>query len=174
MENNRMNRKKRRNILWAAGIVSVCMVLFLCIFSLYHLPTRDPVETPEMVENPNNVSSPAGGFEETNDIMSASQEEVSAMLGDLEMQYENARLNGEPYLAQQDGLRLALAYWKAGQTQQAKNFVNSLLENYGYDEDFSARCKAMLQNFDTAYKPSTISAKTTDSIAVKADSVPTK
>lgn len=150
MENNDQNRKKRRRTIVAiVAIVSIAMVLFLCIFSLYHLPTRNPVETPEMVENPNYVESPAGDFQETNDIMSSSQEQVSEMLGDLEMQYQNARLNNEPYAAQQAGLRLALAYWKAGQKQQAVDFTNSLIQNYGYDESFLNKCQEFLKTIET-------------------------
>ena len=149
MEDNGMPRKKRRTIVAVIAVASIAVVLFLCIFSLYHLPERDPVRTPEMVENPNYVESPAGDFEETNDIMSASAEQVSARLGDLEMQYENAKLNGEPYAAQQAGMRLALAYWKAGETQQAKDFTNSLIENYSYDDSFVAKCREFLKTIDS-------------------------
>lgn len=141
-ENNQP--KRRKTIVAVIAVASIAVVLFLCIFSLYHLPERDPVETPEMVEDPNYVESPAGDFEETNDVMSASQEEVSAMLGELEMQYENAKLNNEPYEAQQAGMRLALAYRQAGQTQEAEKLVNSLMENYSYDENFVAKCKEFL------------------------------
>lgn len=150
MEENRPTDKKRRKVIIACvATASVAMVLFLCIFSLYHLPTRDPVETPEMVENPNYVESPAGDFEETNDIMSASQEQVSEMLGNLEMQYENAKINNEPYAAQQAGMRLALAYWKCGETQKAVDFTNSLIQNYSYDESFVAKCREFLNTIET-------------------------
>lgn len=148
MEDNRQPRKNKKTIVAIVAVASIAVIIFLCIFSLYHLPERDPVETPVMVEDQNSVSSPAGDFEETNDIMSASQEEVSQMLGDLEMQYQNARLNNEPYEAQQAGMRLALAYWKAGQTQQAVEFTNSLLQNYGYDEAFAAKCQELLKTFE--------------------------
>ena len=149
MENNSQPRKKNRTIAAIIAVASIAVVLFLCIFSLYHLPERDPVETPEMVENPNYVESPAGDFEETNDIMSSSQQQVSEMLGDLEMQYQNASLNGEPYAAQQSGLRLALAYWKAGETQQAKEFTNTLMENYSYDTSFVNKCREILKTIDS-------------------------
>lgn len=152
MEDNRNNRKKKKTIVAIVAVASVAMVLFLCIFSLYHLPTRNPVETPEMVENPNYVESPAGDFEETNDIMSASQEQLSEMLGDLEMQYQNARLNNEPYDAEQAGMRLALAYWKSGEKQQAIDFTNSLIQNYGYDESFLAKCQELLKTFKSPEK----------------------
>lgn len=152
MEDNRNNRKKKKTIVAIVAVASVAMVLFLCIFSLYHLPTRNPVETPEMVENPNYVESPAGDFEETNDIMSASQEQLSEMLGDLEMQYQNARLNNEPYDAEQAGMRLALAYWKSGEKQQAIDFTNSLIQNYGYDESFLAKCQELLKTFESPEK----------------------
>ena len=150
MEENRPTDKRRRKlIITCVASASVAMVLFLCIFSLYHLPTRDPVETPEMVENPNYVESPAGDFEETDDVMSASQEQVSQMLGDLELQYENAKLNNEPYAAEQAGMRLALAYWKSGETQQAVDFTNSLIQNYNYDESFVAKCQEFLKTIET-------------------------
>ena len=151
MENNSLPRKSRKKGVTIVAIASIAVILFLCIFSLYHLPTRDPVETPEMVENPNDVESPAGDFQETNDVMSASEEELSDMIGNLEMQYENASLNDEPYAAQQAGLRLALAYWKNGQTQKAIEFTNSLMENYSYDEQFVGKCKEFLQTIE---KPS--------------------
>lgn len=153
MEENNQNRKKKKTTVAIVAVSSIAVVLFLCIFSLYHLPTRDPVETPEMVENPNYVESPAGDFEETNDILSASQEEVSGMLGDLEMQYENALLNGEPYVAQQAGMRLALAYKKAGEPEQAKALINTLMENYSYDDSFVTKCKEFLQTFETPQTP---------------------
>lgn len=140
-ENNRLSKKKRRTIAAVIAVASIAVILFLCIFSLYHLPERDPVETPEMVEDPNYVESPAGDFEETNDIMSASQEEVSNMLGNLELQYENAKINNEPYAAQQAGLRLAMAYWKAGQTQQAQDLIDSLIQTYSYDDSFVTKCR---------------------------------
>ena len=145
MEGNNKSRMNRKTLVAIVACSAVAIVLFLCIFSLYHLPTRNPVETPEMVENPNYVESPAGDFQETNDVMSASQEEVSAMLGDLEMQYENAKLNNEPYAAQQSGLRLALAYYKAGEVSQAKNLINSLMQSYSYDEAFVGKCKEMME-----------------------------
>lgn len=149
MEDKNRSGKNRKTIVAIIAVSAVAIVLFLCIFSLYHLPTRDPVETPEMVENPNYVESPAGDFEETNDIMSASQEKVSEMLGDLEMQYENARVNNEPYVAQQAGMRLALAYWKAGETQQAKDLTESLMQNYSYDEAFVGKCQEFLKTITT-------------------------
>lgn len=144
MENNNQQRKKRRIATVVIAVSSIAVVIFLCIFSLYHLPERDPVRTPEMVVDPNYVESPAGDFEETNDIMNASQAQVSQMLGNLEMQYENAKLNDEPYAAQQAGLRLALAYWKAGEKQQAKDLVNSLETSYSFDESFMKKCKEFL------------------------------
>ena len=149
MEDNGQNRKKRKATVAIIAVASIAVVLFLCIFSLYHLPERDPVETPEMVENPNYVESPAGDFEETNDVMSASQEQVSQMLGDLEMQYENAKINNEPYAAQQAGMRLALAYWRAGQKQNALDLTNSLIQNYNYDESFVSKCQELLKTFNS-------------------------
>lgn len=140
---NQGNNHRRRN----AAIVSICaaaVVLFVCIFSLYHLPERDPVETPVMAVDDNAVSSPAGDFEETNDVMSATPEEASAMIGQLEMQYENAALNSEPYQAQQDGMRLALAYIKAGQKDKAKEFIQKLMESYPYDSLFVNNCKQFI------------------------------
>ena len=142
-------RRKRKTIVAIVAIISVAIVLFLCIFSLYHLPTRNPVETPEVAVDPNYVESPAGDFEETNDIMSATPQQVSEKLGDLEMQYENAKINEEPYAAQQAGLRLALAYWKAGQTQQAIDFTNSLMQNYSYDNSFVAKCQDFLKTISS-------------------------
>lgn len=149
MENNQISGKKRRTLTAVIAVASIAIVLFLCIFSLYHLPERDPVETPEMVENPNYVESPAGDFEETNDIMSATPEEVSSRLGDLEMQFENAQLNDEPFEAQQSGLRLALAYWKAGEKQQAVDLTHELMQNYSYDESFIGKCQEFLKTIDS-------------------------
>ena len=150
MEDNSQAKKKRRGIAAVIAVASCAVIIFLCIFSLYHLPERDPVETPEMVENPNYVESPAGDFEETNDIMSSSSQQVSEMLGDLEMQYENAKLNNEPYAAQQSGLRLALAYWKAGETQQAKDLTNSLIQDYSFDEAFVGKCQKFLETINSS------------------------
>lgn len=144
MEENRKPVKNRKTIAAIVAVASIAVIIFLCLFSLFHLPERDPVETPELAENPNYVSSPAGDFEETNDVMSASQEEVSAMLGNLEMQYENAQLNGEPFEAQQAGMRLALAYYKAGEIQKARAFVNKLIETYPFDDSFVAKCREFL------------------------------
>lgn len=145
MEDKGQNVKKRKTTAAIIAVAAVVIVLFLCIFSLYHLPERDPVETPELTENANNVETPLADFEETNDIMTSSQEQVSEMLGELEMQYENAKVNDEPFVAQQSGMRLAVAYWKAGQTQNAINLTNSLIQNYGYDESFVAKCKELLK-----------------------------
>ena len=136
--------KNKKTISAIIAVSAVAIVLFVCIFSLYHLPERDPVETPEVAENATVAESPAEDFEATNDIMSASQEQVSEMLGSLEMQYENAKLNDEPYVAEQAGMRLALAYYKAGQPQQAKELINSLIQNYSYDEAFVAKCRQLL------------------------------
>lgn len=149
MEENRPNSKKRKTIAAVVAVASIAVIIFICIFSLYHLPERDPVETPPLNVNESPVNSPAEDFAETNDIMSSSQEQVSEMLGDLEMQYENAKLNDQPYAAQQAGLRLALAYWKAGQTQQAKEFTESLIQNYSYDDSFVAKCKDFLKTIDS-------------------------
>ena len=148
MADNRPPRK-RKTIVAVVAVASIAVVLFLCIFSLYHLPERDPVETPEMAVDPNYVASPAGDFEETNDIMSASGEQVTEMLGNLEMQYENAKLNNEPAEAQQAGMRLALAYRQAGQKQQAVALINSLIQNYNYDEAFVAKCREFLKTIDS-------------------------
>ena len=145
MQDNSQARKKRRTIAAVVASCSVAVIIFLCIFSLYHLPERDPVETPPVTENAEPILSPAEDFGETNDIMSASQEQVSEMLGDLEMQYENAKLNNEPYAAQQAGMRLALAYRQAGQPDNAKAVINSLLANYSYDEAFATKCREFLK-----------------------------
>ena len=144
MADNSQPRKNRKTIVAVIAVSSIAVILFLCIFSLYHLPERDPVETPEYTENPDVVMTPEQEFGETNDIMSSSQEEVSQMLGNLEMQYQNAQLNGETYEAQQCGLRLAMAYWKAGQTQQAIDFTNSLINTYSLDEPFVTKCREFL------------------------------
>ena len=152
MEEIHQNKKKRKTLVAVIAVSSVAVVLFLCIFSLYHLPERDPVETPVMVENPNFVESPVGDFEETNDILSASQEQVSEMLGQLEMQYENAKLNNEPYAAEQSGLRLALAYWKAGEVEKARTFTTSLMQNYSYDDAFVAKCSDFLKEISSSSK----------------------
>ena len=148
MEDNGQNRKKRKTTAAIVAVASIAVIIFLCIFSLYHLPERDPVETPEVAENATPVLSPAEDFGETNDIMSASQEQVSQMLGDLEMQYQNAKVNNQTYAAQQAGMRLALAYWKAGETAQAKDLVDSLIQNYSYDEAFVAKCHDLLKTFN--------------------------
>ena len=150
MDNNPQGSNRRKWVATAIAVVTIVVLLFIFIFSQFHLPERDPVRTPDMVENPNYVESPAGDFEETNDIMSASQEQVSEMLGNLEMQYENAKINDEPYAAEQAGMRLALAYWKAGETQQAKDFTNNLMQNFSYDEAFVGKCKEFLKVIDSS------------------------
>ena len=144
MEENTQPRKNKRTVAAIIAVASCVVIIFLCIFSLYHLPERDPVETPELAEDATVAELPAEDFAETNDIMSASQEEVSDMLGELEMQYENAKINAQPYEAEQAGLRLAMAYWKAGQPSQAKELVGELMSNYGYDESFVAKCQEFL------------------------------
>ena len=151
MEDNDQIRKRKKTLVAVVAVSSIAVVIFLCIFSLYHLPERDPVETPEMAENPNYVESPAGDFEETNDIMSASKQEVSQMLGNLEMQYENAKINGEPYQAEQSGLRLALAYWKADQPQHARELTNTLMQNFSYDQAFVGKCEKFLKILDSSH-----------------------
>ena len=148
MEGNSQNRKKSRTTAAIVAVCSIAVIIFLCIFSLYHLPERDPVETPEVAENATVAEMPVQDFAETNDIMSAQPEEVSEMLGELEMQYENAKVNNEPYVAQQAGMRLALAYWKAGEKQQAIDFTNSLMQTYSYDDAFVAKCKELIKTFD--------------------------
>ncbi|MCH5229207.1 MAG: hypothetical protein J1F12_04335 [Muribaculaceae bacterium] len=150
MEVNQQPKKNRKTLVAVVAVGSIAVILFLCIFSLYHLPERETIETPELSENPNYVASPAGDFEETNDVMSASQEELSEMIGNLEMQYENAKLNGEPYTAQQAGLRLALAYWKAGEKQQAIDFTNSLMQNYPYDDNFVKKCREFIDTINSS------------------------
>lgn len=148
MEDNKMDMKKRRIIAAWVACGSIAVILFLCIFSLYHLPERDPVETPEVAENAADINTPVQDFTETNDIMTSSQQQVSEMLGDLEMQYANAKVNDEPMAAEQAGARLALAYWKAGQTQQAKDLLNSLIQTYSYDTTYVAKCKELMATFD--------------------------
>lgn len=143
------NRKKRRTIAAIVAVSSIAVVIFICIFSLYHLPERDPVETPELNASSDVVESPEQDFAETNDIMAAAPEQVSEMLGDLEMQYENAKLNGEPYEAQQAGMRLATAYWKAGQHPQAIECLNSLIQNYSYDTNFVTKCRELLKQYNS-------------------------
>lgn len=148
MEDNNQAKKKRKTITAIVACSAVAVILFLCIFSLYHLPERDPVETPVNAENATIPETTVQDIDETNDILSASQEQVSEMLGDLEMQYENASLNGEPYVAQQAGLRLALAYSKAGEPGKAKEFLEALMQNYSYDETFVAKCKEMMKEIN--------------------------
>ena len=150
MEDQQLARKKRKRITAIIAVSSIVVLLFIFIFSLYHLPERDPVETPELAENAEVAQTPLQDFEETNDLMSASREEVSQMLGELELQYENAKVNNEPLVAQQAGLRLALAYSKAGQVKEAKNLLNSLMQNYSYDESFVNKCKEMLKIIDSS------------------------
>ena len=150
MEDNLQPGKNRKTKVAVIAMSSIAVILFLCIFSLYHLPTRNPVETPEVAENATVNETPAQDFAETNDIMSAEPEEVSEMLGELEMQYENAKVNNEPYMAQQAGMRLALAYWKAGESQQAIDLTNSLIQNYSYDEAFVAKCQDFLKTIETS------------------------
>ena len=150
MEDQQLARKKRKRIAAIIAVSSIVVLLFIFIFSLYHLPERDPVETPKLAENAEVAQTPLQDFEETNDLMSASREEVSQMLGELELQYENAKVNNEPLVAQQAGLRLALAYSKAGQVKEAKNLLNSLMQNYSYDESFVNKCNEMLKIIDSS------------------------
>lgn len=143
-------QNKNNGIKMRIGIVSAiaaAIVIFVCIFSLYHLPERDPVETPVMAVDDNAVSSPAGDIEETNDMTQSTPEQVAAMIGDLEMQYQNAALNSEPYEAQQAGLRLALAYIKAGQESNAKELIDKMLEAYPYDKNFVDDCNKMIEEY---------------------------
>lgn len=145
MVDNNNSQKKRKVWVAVVAVSSIAVILFLCIFSLYHLPERDPVETPEVAENAEYVESPASDFQETNDIMSSSQQEVAEMLGELEMQYENDKVNGDSYAAQQAGFRLAFAYWKCGQIQQSKDLLETLMEDFSYDDTFVSKCQELLK-----------------------------
>ena len=140
-------RRQRRIAVAVVAVASVAAILFVCIFSLYHLPTRNPVETPEMVVDPNDVASPAGDMEMTQQVVNASPEEASAMLGELEMNYQNAALNGENSEAQQAGMRLVYAYEKAGQTQNARNLLQKMMADYAYDTAFTADCQKLLEKW---------------------------
>lgn len=146
METNPKPLHHRKRIAAIIAVCSIVVLLFIFFFSLFHLPERDPIETPQLAENPNYVASPAADFQETLDINSATPEQVSEMLGELEMQYANAQLNSEPYAAQQAGMRLALAYEKAGQIQQADSLILSLKNQYGYDDAFVTKCNEFLKN----------------------------
>lgn len=141
-------RRQRRMAVAIVSVASIAAILFVCIFSLYHLPTRNPVETPEYAVDDNAVSSPAGDIEETNDILEGSQENASNMIGTLEMDYQNAALNGEPYEAEQAGMRLALTYMKAGENTQAKSTLEKLIETYPYDNEFVGYCNKLLQEIN--------------------------
>ncbi|MCH5224878.1 MAG: hypothetical protein J1D77_02720 [Muribaculaceae bacterium] len=144
MEDKIQSKKKKKTIVAVVTVVSIVVVIFLFLFSLFHLPERNPDVTPPLSEDPGFVESPVAGFEETNDIMEGSGQEDSEMLGQLEMEYENATLNGPASEAEEAGMRLALAYWKANQPQQALDLLNSLLQQYPLDEPFVAKCKDMI------------------------------
>lgn len=149
MQENSPERKKKRTITAIVSVSAVVIVIFLFLFSLFHLPERDPNSDPAWNENATVAETPAEDFGETNDIMSASQEQVSQMLGELEMQYENAKLNSEAPDAEQAGMRLALAYQKAGQTQNAIDLLNSLIQNYSYDTSFVDKCRELLKTLSS-------------------------
>ena len=140
MDNNPQGSNRRKWVATAIAVVTIVVLLFIFIFSQFHLPERDPVETPEWTENADIVTTPAQDFAETNDITSASPEELSNMLGNLELQYENAKVNNESYATQQSGFRLAYAYWKAGQTENALILLKSLSMDFSYDQNFVEKC----------------------------------
>lgn len=69
MEDMNQNSKKRKTTAAIIAVCSIAVVLFLCIFSLYHLPERDPVETPPLDVNATMEETPVTDFQETNDTI---------------------------------------------------------------------------------------------------------
>lgn len=143
MQDNKPNYFRRTNIVWT---VAVLVIIFVFIFSMFHLQQRGEDRLDDTIVNYNFVPSPDNGLRETYDLVNSTSEEVGAMIPQLEMQYENAVVNSEPYLAQQDGMRLALAYIKVHDRNQASRLLENLIKTYPYDTDFVSRCQKILND----------------------------
>ena len=142
-EDNKPNYFRRTNIVWT---VAVLVIIFVFIFSMFHLQQRGEYKIDDTLVNYNFVPSPDNGLRETYDLVNSSSEEVNNMIPELEMQYQNATLNSEPYEAQQTGMRLALAYIKIHDRKQARAILNNLIAAYPYDTDFVKKCNMLLND----------------------------
>lgn len=142
-DNKKPNYFRRNNIVWS---VAVLVIIFVFIFSMFHLQQRGEYRIDDTIVNYNYVPSPDNGLRETYDLVNSSKEEISNFIPELELQYSNASLNAEPYEAQQAGMRLALAYIKIHDRKDARDILNKLIESYPYDTEFVKKCNMLLND----------------------------
>lgn len=142
-DNKKPNYFRRNNIVWS---VAVLVIIFVFIFSMFHLQQRGEYRIDDTIVNYNYVPSPDNGLRETYDLVNSSKEEISSFIPELELQYSNASLNAEPYEAQQAGMRLALAYIKIHDRKDARDILNKLIESYPYDTEFVKKCNMLLND----------------------------
>lgn len=142
-DNKKPNYFRRNNIVWS---VAVLVIIFVFIFSMFHLQQRGEYRIDDTIVNYNYVPSPDNGLRETYDLVNSSKEEISNLISELELQYSNASLNAEPYEAQQAGMRLALAYIKIHDRKDARDILNKLIESYPYDTEFVKKCNMLLND----------------------------
>lgn len=142
-DNKKPNYFRRNNIVWS---VAVLVIIFVFIFSMFHLQQRGEYRIDDTIVNYNYVPSPDNGLRETYDLVNSSKEEISNFIPELELQYSNASLNAEPYEAQQAGMRLALAYIKIHDRKDARDILNKLIESNPYDIEFVKKCNMLLND----------------------------
>lgn len=143
MRENKPNYFRRTNVVWT---IAVLVIIFVFIFSMFHLQQRGEDRIDDTIVNYNYVPSPDNGLRETYDLVNSTIEEAQQFIPQLELQYANAQVNDEPYEAQQCGMRLALGYIKIHDRQKATDLLNNLIATYPYDTDFVAKCKQMLKD----------------------------
>lgn len=153
MENNQDNRQKiinRRTLVWAIAAV---VIIFVFIFSMFHLQQRGKDVTPENPVTVDVTQDPEISMDETQEITSASQEQAEALVPQYELEYSNASLNSDSYQIQTAGLRLAIAYFKAGQIENGENLISKLMEQFSYDPSYESRCKEILKEYIPSSEP---------------------
>lgn len=145
MENNHKTQLRKTTVIWSSAVI---IIIFLFIFSMFHLQQRgeyrvddtlvDYNYTPEAYQSPNAV----------NDFSNSSQSDVESLIPQLQLNYDNAALNGDYMDVQAAGMTLAMAYLKIHDRKDCKKVLNSLIEQYPEDQAFVAQCQKILKRID--------------------------
>lgn len=134
-------QRRKTTLIWSTVVICI---IFLFIFSMFHLQQRGEYKMDETIVSYNDPYAFYTGSSTPGNVSSSSESEVKTLLPQLQLDYDNAKVNGDFANIQQSGMTLAMAYLKLHDRRQARNLLDELKQQFSYDTQFVAQCDKVL------------------------------
>lgn len=129
---------KKERWIWACAVI---IIIFLFIFSMFHLQQRGHYNTDDVISELNYYPVDNENFDWEN----SSDSEINQYINSLQLQYDNASLNGSYQQVEVAGMNLAMGYLKIHDRPQAIEILTKLKEQFSYDAAFVTRCNKIIE-----------------------------